>query len=170
MPTNTTSRSSGSIVASAAAASAAERSNELPVSAASSVAARRVCSVASPSRAGAGARGAKRSMSTPGGPRRVRSRTVGSSIAAHKALAVWREPTRIPRAPSRPSRAYGMNRGYGLTVYSSALPWILTAYGTPACESARASTAGPITRWLASATSGRTRSATSRTAATLPAT
>ena len=62
----------------------------------------------------------------------------------------------------------GLKRGYGFTVYSSALPWIFTAYGTS--PSARASTTGPITRWLASATSGRTRSATSRTAATLAST
>ena len=78
---------------------------------------------------------------------------------------MWREPTRIPRAPARPSTAKGLKRGYGLTVYSSALPWILTAYGTEP-PSARARIAGPITRWLASATSGRARATTSRTAAT----
>ena len=77
-----------------------------------------------------------------------------------------REPTSTPPAPARPSAAYGRNRARcGLTVYSSALPWIFTAYGTPA--SARARIAGPITRWLASATSGRARATTSRTAATL---
>ena len=91
---------------------------------------------------------------------------LGSSIAAHRLSAVWREPTSTARAGASPSRAYGRKRsGCGLTVYSSAEPWTLTAYGTP--SSARASTTGPITRWLASATSGRTRSATSRTAATL---
>ena len=39
----------------------------------------------------------------PAGPRRVRSSTDGSPIAAHRLSAVWREPTRIPRAPARPS-------------------------------------------------------------------
>ena len=81
--------------------------------------------------------------------------TVGSSIAAHRLSAVWREPTSMPRAPASPSRAYGRKRGYGLTVYSSALPWILTAYGTPSAERRARGSAGPITRWLASATSGR---------------
>ena len=71
---------------------------------------------------------------------------------------------------ARPSRAAGRKRGYGLTVYSSALPWILTAYGTPVPASARARISGPMTRWFASATSGRARATTSRTAATLRST
>ena len=95
-------------------------------------AARRSRSAARPARAAAGSRGAKRSTSTPGGPSRVRPGSDGSSISAHRLSAVWREPTSTPRAPARPSTAYGRKRGYGLTVYSSALPWILTAYGTSA--------------------------------------
>ena len=67
----------------------------------------------------------------------MRSVTVGSSISAHRLSAVCREPTRIPRARARPSAAYGLKRGYGLTVYSSALPWIFTAYGVSASARAR---------------------------------
>ena len=83
---------------------------------------------------------------------------------------MWRDPVRTPRAPRTPSSAAGTNRGCGFTTYSSALPWIFTAYGTPVPASARASTSGPMTRWFASAASGRARATTSRTAATLRAT
>ena len=41
--------------------------------------------------------------------------------------------------PPGPRRANGRKRGYGLTVYSSALPWILTAYGTSAERRGRGS-------------------------------
>ena len=135
------------------------------MAAAGAIAARRSRRAASPGAAASGSRGAKRATSTPGGPSRVRPGSDGSSISVHRLSAVWREPTSTPRAPARPSTAYGRKRGYGLTTYSSALPWIFTAYGTS--SSARARIAGPITRWLASATSGRARATTSRTAATL---
>ncbi len=153
------------MVASAAAAAAGSRAKDDPASAAA-VARSRATRRSRPSRAASGSRGRNSAMSTPGGPSFVRASRPGSSIAAHRLSAVWREPTSTARAGASPSRAYGRKRsGFGLTVYSSAEPWTLTAYGTP--SSARASTTGPITRWLASATSGRTRSATSRTAATL---
>ncbi len=117
-----------------------------------------------PARAAAGSRGAKAPMSTPGGPSRVRPGRSGSWSVSHSRSAVWREPTSTPRAPPMPRRAGSRKRsGCGATVYSSALPWILTAYGVRG--SARARISGPITRWLASATSGCTRSATSRTGA-----
>ena len=80
-----------------------------------------------PAAAAAGSRGANVATSTPGGPSRVRSSRPGSASAAHRLSAVWWEPTSTPRAPRIPSIANGMKRGYGLTVYSSALPWILTA-------------------------------------------
>ena len=82
-----------------------------------------------PARAAAGSRGPNCSMSTPGGPSRVRRSSSGSSIAAHRLSAVWREPTSTPRARARPSRAYGRKRGCGLTVYSSAEPWIFDGVG-----------------------------------------
>ena len=94
-------------------------------------------------RASSESRGANRSTSTPGGPRRVLPGSAGSSIAAHRLSAVWREPTRTPRAPASPSRACGMNRGWGLTTYSSAEPWILAAYGTSSPASARALRGAP---------------------------
>ena len=166
LPTNTTSRSPASIVSSAddrlahvaveRGAGGGDRRRARPAARA----ARRRRPARHPARA---ARTAP--TSTPGGPSRVRPGSDGSSISAHSDSAVWREPTSTPRAPARPSTAYGRNRGYGLTTYSSALPWIFTAYGTS--PSARARIAGPITRWFASATSGRARSTTSRTAATL---
>ena len=93
----------------------------------SSAPASRSTSAASPARAAAGSRGPKAWTSTPGGPRRVRAGSSGSSIAAHRLRAVWPEPTSTPRAPASPSRAQGLKRGCGLTVYSSALPWIFTA-------------------------------------------
>ena len=92
-----------------------------------SSAARRSLSASRPRCAASASRGAKRATSTPGGPRRVRAGSDGSSISAHRLSAVWREPTSTPRAPASPSTAKGLKRGYGLTVYSSALPWILTA-------------------------------------------
>ena len=67
------------------------------------------------------------STSTPG---RAEPRALArvSGIAAHRLSPVWREPTRMPRAPARAPRApTGRKRGCGLTTYSSALPWILTA-------------------------------------------
>ena len=58
----------------------------------------------------------------------MRAGSSGSSIAAQSDSAVWREPTRTVRARASPSRAAGRKRsGCGLTAYSSALPWILTA-------------------------------------------
>ncbi len=84
----------------------------------------------------------------------MRAGSCGSSIAAHSDSAVWREPTSTVRARASPSRAAGRKRsGWGLTAYSSALPWTLTAYGTRS-GSPRARISGPITRWLASAMSG----------------
>ena len=150
---------------SASAAARGSRAKE-EASSTASVSRRRRTSASSPPHAASGSRGMNSAISTPGGPSLVRASRPGSSIAAHRLSAVWREPTSTALAGASPSRAYGRKRsGCGLTVYSSAEPWTLTAYGTP--SSARASTAGPITRWLASATSGRTGSATSRTAATL---
>src|SRR5207247_5079181 len=90
-------------------------------------AARRSRRAVRPARASRRPRGAKRAMSTPGGPSRVRGARDGSPIVAHRLSAVWREPTSTPHARARPSTANGRNRGNGLTTYSSALPWILTA-------------------------------------------
>src|SRR5205807_9130397 len=100
------------------------------------------------------------------GPSRVLPGSDESESASHRLSAVWREPTSTLLARAIPARAYGRNLGYGLTVYSSALPWILIAYGTPLSARARARISGPITRWLASATSGFARAATSATART----
>ena len=173
LPTNTTSRSpSGPIVSSAAhrladvageggARRARRRARGEP---------RRARRLAAPRPAPPPARAARSGRRRrPAGRGGCAPRSAGSSISAHRLSAVWREPTSTPRAPARPSTAYGRKRGYGLTVYSSALPWILTAYGTEP-SSARARIAGPITRWFASATSGRTSSTTSRTAATFAST
>ena len=57
--------------------------------ASSAAAASRARSRSSPARASSGSRGVKRSTSTPGGPRRVRSCTDGSSISAHRLAPVW---------------------------------------------------------------------------------
>ena len=124
-PTKATRRSrAGSSDPSAVAASAAARPK--PPAPAPSLASRSV-SARSPARAASGSRGANAPTSTPGGPRRVRASSVGSSTAAHRLSAVCREPTSTPRAAAMPSRAWGRNRGCGFTVYSSALPWTFTA-------------------------------------------
>ena len=172
LPTNATSGpDAGSTRSSAAPIARTSRSNDEPVCASSAAACSRARRPSRRSAAAAGPAGVKISTSTPGGPSRVRSGSAGSSIAAHRLSAVCREPTSTPEAPARPSRANGRKRGGScLTTYSSALPWIFTAYGIPSGPSARARITGPITRWLASATSGRTCSATARTAATLRST
>ncbi len=172
LPTNATWRSRPEARSSRWSARPAAASSRAKASfpATESVPARRVASAVTSAAASPRGRGRNSSMSTPGGPSRVRAGRPSSSIAAHRLSAVWREPTRTVRARSRPSRAAGRNRaGSRLTVYSSALPWTFTAYGT-ASPSPRARTSGPITRWLASATSGRARAATSRTATTFAAT
>ena len=112
--------------------------------AASAVAARRRRRVAraprSPRR-GLGARRAARncSTSTPGGPSRVRAGSVGVVQRRPQALGrVARADEHRARAARAPrGRRAGSARGRGLTVYSSALPWTFTAYGTSS-PSARA--------------------------------
>ncbi len=131
---------------------------------------RRAANAPSSARAAAGSRGTKRSTSTPGGPSRVRVLSAGPRAPATGSPPCGGSRRACRAAPATPSRAYGRKRsGSGLTVYSSALPWTFTAYGTLP-PSARARITGPITRWLASATSGETSSTSSRTAATFAST
>ena len=61
-----------------------------------------------PAAASLGARGAKLGDVDAGrAEARLAPRSPGSSSAAHRLSAVWREPTSTPRAPARPSRAAG---------------------------------------------------------------
>ena len=55
--------------------------------------------------ASSGSRGTKVWTSTPGGPRKVRSRRPSSGIAAQRLSAVCREPTSTALAGTRPSLA-----------------------------------------------------------------
>ena len=84
------------------------------------------------------------------------ARCSGSPSARHRLAAVWREPTSTAAAPARPSRAASRKRsGCGLTVYSSALPWTLTAYGTSLRRAlARGSPAPSRDGWRAPAAGG----------------
>ena len=127
------------MVASAAAASPGERANERRSSARRrrSRAASRARRRSSPARASSGlarrealdvdaGRAEAGAVLRPSGrpSRPTGSRRCGASRRGSRA-----------RAP-RPSCAYGLKRGCGLTVYSSALPWIFTAYGTPSSRRA----------------------------------
>ena len=119
-----------------------------------------------PAAARSGSRGAKRATSTPGGPRRVRSKRRIAERLPQAGGGVTGADEHRARAGESLAREPRKRSGCGLTVYSSALPWTFTAYGTSPA-SARARITGPITRWFASATSGRASATTSRTAATL---
>ena len=96
-------------------ASAASRAKLEPAGASSGAAERQALGqrgqVGGGLRARAGARNS--STSTPGGPRRVRARSVGSSIAAQRLSAVCREPTSTVRGPLEPL-ARGREEALGL--------------------------------------------------------
>ena len=109
LPTKTTRRSAGSTVGERGRglAGVARERRAVPARPARARRPARRAARSRPARAASGSRGAKRSTSTPGGPSRVRAGSAGSSIAAHRLSAVWREPTSTPRAPASPSAAYG---------------------------------------------------------------
>ena len=127
--------------------------------------ARRRCPARRPSRRpgerraapGSGSRRRNVCTSTPGGPEpgALAAATARPPAPRTASSPVWCEPTSTPFAPRIPSSAYGRKRsGCGRTVYSSALPWIFTAYGDLARRARGPGSPGPITRWFASATSG----------------
>ena len=96
-----------------------------------------------------------RARPRPAGRGACAPRSEGSSASTSNSefAGVLASPRARRLAPRIPSSAYGRKRsGCGRTVYSSALPWIFTAYG--AHRRRRARITGPMTRWLASATSG----------------
>ena len=71
-------------------------------------------------------------MSTPGGPSRVRASSAGVVHRRPQALGgVARADEDAARPREALARVRAGSAGSGLTVYSSALPWTFTAYGTP---------------------------------------
>ena len=110
------------------------RTSPLPLGRASS--ASRSASARTPARAASGSRGAN-CLDVDARRARAASARASSRDRRPQALARVARADEDRRAPARAPRApTGRKRGCGLTTYSSAEPWIFTAYGTSVAERA----------------------------------